>query len=69
MKSLILVEKHPRSFRRNSSTLQRNEMVRNEEHCKAILIENLYCQKGYGVTKLMKEFLAKTWKKTALYIS
>jgi len=43
-------------------------MVRNEEHCKAILIENLYCQKVYGARKLMKEFLAKTWKKTALYI-
>lgn len=31
-----------------------------------ILIKNLYCLKGYGAKRLMKEFPTKGWKKTTL---
>jgi hypothetical protein len=31
-----------------------------------ILIKNLYCLKGYGARKLMKEFATKGWNKTTL---
>mgnify|MGYP003417396364 FL=1 len=37
-------------------------MPLNEED--RILIKNLYCLKGYGAKRLMKEFPTKGWKKT-----
>jgi len=41
-------------------------MMLNEDH-RPFLIKNLYYQKSYSARKLMKEFLAKTWKKIKLY--